>query len=169
MNLDQIQLPASVVAQLYRRSLVDDASSAEISLKKPATPPDPWKYLGENKKNILIVVDYPGIPFIPDEELSFLTGMLTACQLNLGDVAIVNRHNTGDSDYRSFAAQFSSRIVFLFGVEPSSFGIPMSFPHFQVQSFNKTTFLYVPPLEERNKDQLYKSKLWVSLRRIFGI
>src|SRR5262245_10531666 len=142
MNLNQIQLPASVIANLYKHSLVDtgDYSTTEsvsYSLKKSDTSEDRWKYLGENKKNILIIVNYPDVVYLPDDELAFLTNMLAACKLNLGDVAIVNRNNSDDMNYRELIAQFSSKIVFLFGVEPISFGLPLSFPHFQVQSFDK--------------------------------
>jgi len=173
MNLNHIQLPASVVANLYRNSLIDPddtiLANDDALWKITDRAGDQWKYLGENKKNILIVVDYPDAIYLPDEELSFLTSMLTACGLSLADVAIVNRNYYVTADYKDLIAQFSSKIIFLFGVDPVSFGLPVSFPHFQVQSFAKTTFLFTPPLEERKKDDLLKSKLWVCLRRIFGI
>src|SRR5258706_4830150 len=157
MNLNHIHLPASVVANLYRNSLIelDDSTLIKdnyIFRKKTGSPGDQWKYLGENKKNILIVVDYPDAVYLPDEELSFLTNMLSACQLSLADVAIVNRNNYGEANYKDLTAQFSSKTIFLFGVDPVSLGLPVSFPHFQVQSFAKTTFLFTPPLEERKKD-----------------
>ena len=43
-----------------------------------------WKSLGNNQKNILIVVNYGNAVHLPDEELSFLTSMLAACKLSLG-------------------------------------------------------------------------------------
>lgn len=174
MNLNQIQLPASVIANLYKNALIeaDELSPFKtdpLVLKKTEDSPNKWKYLGDNKKNILIVVNYKEAFYLPDEEITFLTSLLTACQLSLADVAIVNRNNYEDIDYKELIAQFSSKIIFLFGVDPAGFGLPVSFPHFQVQSFAKTTFLFTPPLEEIKNDSLYKSKLWVSLRRIFGI
>jgi len=177
MGLNDIQLPASSIVDLYRSSLVestgDQTTSSSISSAKAAPFIEPaaeeWKYLGENKKKILIVVDYKEAVHLPDEELTFLTGMLTACQLSLADVAIVNRNNYPNKEYTELKSHFQSRIIFLFGVDPVSFGLPMSFPHYQIQSFASATFLFTPALEERKKDELLKSKLWVCLRRIFVI
>jgi hypothetical protein len=174
MNLNHIQLPASVVADLYRNSLIEtDQNSPDeavvFALKKPDKSSNKWKYLGENKKNILIAVNYGNAVYLPDEELSFLTNMLNACKLGLADVAIVNRNNYEDINYKEMMAQFASRIIFLFGIDPVSFGLPVSFPHFQLQPFAGATFLFTPSLQECNNDALLKSKLWVCLRRLFSI
>lgn len=174
MNLNRIQLPASVVADLYKRSLVDidtdhPSSFTSFSLEEPSVTGARWKYLGENKKNILIVVDHSNSFYLPDDELSFLTNMLTACKLNLADVAIVNRSNNNNADYKELMAQFASKVVFLFDIDPASFGMPVIFPHFQLQPFNNATFLFTPSLREVENDKLLKSKLWVSLKRLFNI
>ena len=174
MNLNQIQLPASVVASLYKNSLIetDEYSPKErtaFSLKRTDTSANKWKYLGENRKNILVVVDYNSTVYLPDEELSFLTNILGACKLGLADVAIVNRNNYGDVNYKELIAQFSSRIVFLFGIDPVSFGLPVNFPQFQLQPYSNATFLYSPSIEELENDKLLKSKLWVSLKRLFNV
>ena len=168
MSLNNIQLPASAIADLYHCSLIE---TSEIPVKTEAIniASDDDKYLGENKKNILIIVDYPGVMYLPDEELSFLTNMLGACKLSMMDVAIVNRDNYKEKNYKELVSNFKSRIVFLFGVDPVSFGLPVSFPHFQIQPFAGATFLFTPSLKECNNDALLKSKLWVCLRRIFAI
>lgn len=140
----------------------------------PASPVTPsgsgtWKYLGNNKKQILVVVSYQGKAYLPDEELTFLTRMLTACKLGLDDVAIVNSSHYPAYSSNDYLEQFKSQIVFLFGVEPAGFGLPLSFPQYQVQSFAGTTFLYAPALEERHRDEMLKSRLWVCLKRIFNL
>ena len=167
MSLNNIQLPASAIADLYHFSLIE---INEIPVKtETIIEPREDKYLGENKKNIFVMVDYKDAAYLPDAELSFLTNMLTACKLSLADVAIVNRNNHKEKTYKEYLSNFKSRIVFLFGVEPASFGLPVSFPHFQIQPFANATFLFAPALEECNKDALLKSKLWVCLRRLFVI
>jgi hypothetical protein len=174
MNLNHIQLPASVIAGLYKNSLIetDQNSPAEtlaFSIKKTDKSDNKWKYLGENKKNILIVVNYDNTVYLPDAELSFLTNMLLACKLSLGEVAIVNRNNYEEVNYKELVAQFSSKIIFLFGIDPVLFGLPVSFPHFQLQPFSNATFLFSPSIEEIENDKLLKSKLWVSLKRLFNL
>jgi hypothetical protein len=181
MSLNKLLLSPEVIARLYPSSLINNDKTGfvepdalvkhitkdETETENPATPA--WKFLGSNQQKILIVVNYGDAVHLPDEELSFLTNMLAACKLSLGDVAIVNRNNYKDVFYKDILTHFQSKIVFLFGVEPAKFGLPVSFPYFQVQSVANTTFLYTPALEERHTDALLKSKLWVSLRSMFGI
>ena len=181
MGLNDLQLSPGVLSRLYPASLINmdntdivqpdplfkDLTTTKIETEKQTGPA--WKFLGSNQQKILIVVNYSDAVHLPDEELSFLTSMLAACKLSLGDVAIVNRNNCKGTSYKEILTHFQSKIVFLFGVEPAQFGLPVSFPCFQVQSVANSTFLYTPALEERHTDTLLKSKLWVSLRSIFGI
>lgn len=180
MSLNHIQLPASLVAALYPSSLIETGEAASTA-SEPVTPPaterktteqpatgTEWKFLGNNGRNILIIVNYNSVLHLPDEELSFLTTILTACKLNLGDVAIVNTNNYPRHSYRDYLGHFNSKVILLLGVDPASFGLPVDFPPFQVQSFNNATFLHAPSLAECH-DKLVKSKLWVCLKRIFNL
>ncbi len=169
MSLNDIHLPLSAVADLYKSSLIETNENSVKTEAITVAADDNEKYLGENKKNILIIVDYTNAMYLPDEELSFLTSMLTACKLSLADTVIVNRDCNKQKGYKELLSKFKSRIVFLFGVDPVSFGLPVSFPHFQIQPFANATFLFTPALEDCNYDALLKSKLWVCLRRIFAI
>lgn len=177
MSLNDLHLSSSLITALYPSSLIctDIEDSVPVS-KKTGTEQiagidntGSWKSLGNNQKNILIVVNYSGIVHLPDEELNFLTGMLTACKLSLADVAIINTNNYEKVDYKDILTQFKSKIVFLFGVAPGDFGLPVNFPFFQVQSVSNCTFLFTPALEQRQHDVLLKSRLWISLRTIFSI
>ena len=177
MNLNNIELPASVVADLYHTSLI---LTNEIFVEKKAikeTPQHsgttettaPWKWLGDNQKNILIIVNNNSVVHLPDNELSFLSGILGACKLNLADVAIVNLNNHLTATYKELNSFFKSKIVFLFDVEPASFGLPMSFPHYQIQAFAGSSFLFSPSLKDLENDKVQKSKLWVCLKRLFNL
>jgi hypothetical protein len=181
MSLNDLKLSPSLLATLYPASLINSEPTAVVQQPNVAEPvkniePEPisipetnWKYLGNNQKNILILVNYDNAVHLPDEELNFLTNMLTACKLSLADVAIVNYHYYKERPYKDFLIEFQSRIVFLFGIDPFVFQLPVSFPHYQVQTVANCTFLYTPALELQRSDALLKSKLWVSLRTIFGI
>lgn len=174
MDLNSIILPASVVAELYDDTIVD---TGELQAKSPpiASPvTDPgvngrWKWLGENHKNILVLVRYPEAEHLPGRPLHFLTGMLTACKLELKDVAVLNLAQDPGAEYKELIKEFRSRVVLLFDVEPSLLGLPINFPHFQIQPFANNSFLYSPSLEMLEEDKILKSKLWVCLRRLFNI
>jgi hypothetical protein len=43
-------------------------------------------FLGNNSKQILIALQYNDISYLPDYDLKFLSGILSACKLSLNDV-----------------------------------------------------------------------------------
>jgi hypothetical protein len=194
MGLNDIELPASVVASLYPSALVaagtDQPASAAATpagtvpvslVAEPAAPAKPataakdtdttfkWKFLGNNQRNILVVVDHPDILHLPDEDLTFLTAMLTACKLGLGDITLTNYDHYREISGPAIIKQFKSRTVLLFGIEPAGFGLPVNFPGFQVQGLANVDYLYAPALAGISGDKALKSKLWVCLKKIFAI
>jgi len=179
MNINEIKLPAFVIANLYQSSLIEadvavrsnqsDQIIPEKNITISANKQNSLKWLGENRKNILIIARYSDAVHLPDEEFNFLTGILGACNLNIGDVALFNLNNKPGITYTELATHFKSKIIFLFGIEPTELGLPISFPHFQVQTFANSSFLFSPPLNDLESDKVLKSKLWVCLRKIFNI
>ena len=179
MPLNNIKLSPSLVAELYRHSLVEEDNNAKqkISDSPLETKKSPveinemtqWRSLGDFRKNILLIVNYPSATYLPDEQLNFLTSILAACKLSLADVAIINLVHTPSTFYKDVLNQFKSRITVLFEIDPAEFSLPVNFPEFQVQPFNNCTFLWSPGLEKLESDQLLKSKFWVCLRKIFEV
>ena len=176
MGLNDIELPASLVADLYKNALVQldvhapSVEQAAPSNTSPGTtelPPESWKSLGNNRRQILIVVNYTDVLHLPDETLGFLTSMLTACKLSLDDVALINMQHYLGVSAREILAHFKTKQALLFGIEPAEFGLAVSFPEFQVQSVANAVFLYSPALEAIQPDKLLKSKLWICLQRMF--
>jgi len=192
MPLNNIQLHPFLLADLYRNSLIETgevSNAQETDLNDPVQEktvvkkidslirdpmaPDSyenrWKYLGDYKKNILFIVRYTNATYLPDEQLNFLTSILGACKLSLGDIAILNLATLPAGVYKTISEQFKSRVTVLFGITPTDFAMPVNFPEFQVQALNNCTFLHTPVLEQLETDKVLKSKLWVCLRRIFGV
>ena len=173
-DINHLKLHPALIAELYPSSLIvmeetgpDPAEIAETENIPAAIPL--LKSLGDNRKNILVVVSYPDAMYLPDHDLGFLTGILGSCKLSLADVAVFNLTNHPETSYREMLAFFKSKIVFLFGVEPTVLGLPLNFPHFQIQPFAGNSFLFSPSLQELENDKVLKSKLWVCLKRIFSL
>lgn len=181
MSLNNIDLPGVVIADLYKTiqagSEKSSAASTATAIDKhrPHTEVEAglqgahWKFLGNNGKNVTIITNQKTAVYLPDDELTFLTGILGACKLSIADVAILNLNNYESISYKELLTHLESKTVLLFGVDPVAFGLPLSFPYFQVQAFANASFLYSPSLRELQTDKVLKSKLWVCLRRIFGI
>lgn len=140
----------------------------EPTLTAEKTKSREWRYLGDYKKGILIIVRYNNEPYLPDQQLNFLASVLNACKLNLGDVAILNIAH-GPFSHKDLREKFKSRFTILFGLTPEEFEMPLSFPEFQVQAFNNCTFLHTPVIEALEADKVLKSKLWVCLKKMFGV
>lgn len=177
MDINHIELPLATVSELYANTLISMAPDSKpeqedtmpVKVQEVQGNPEDIKSLGNNWKHILIILNSPQAVFLSDDELSFLTGILGACKLSLGDVALVNKSQYPDVAYKQLLKQFQSRIVLLFDIEPASLGLPVSFPHYQLQAFAGNTFLYAPSLKQLEYDKLEKSKLWVCLKRLFNL
>lgn len=162
MSLNNIQLKSSMLADLYRNSLVETES-------KTATPgPKHLKYLGNNQKNIIVIVSHDEVPFLPDGELSFLSNILAACKLSIADIGILNAFNAEETELQNIINAEANKVL-LFDVEPLAIGLPINFPPFQLQPFNSRTYLHAPPLSQIENDKGLKGRLWTSLKAMFGI
>ena len=162
MDLNSIKLTPQLTAELYANTLVETTFDT-------IPQPRPIRYLGDNQKHILIVTANASVAFLTDNELAFLTNILTACKLSMADVAIINKEQYAVADYTEVLDFLQSKTVLLFGVDPLAFGLPINFPHFQLQTFHLHTYLYAPKLEEIEQDKNIKAQLWTALKTLFGI
>jgi hypothetical protein len=179
MSLNDIRLDPILTAEMYKNHLVENDDNGQSRVKAdpvpeqpvpgPAEPDKGWKYLGKFGKKILLVVDYENAAHIPDDDLNFLTSILSACKLNLADVAILNLANAKSRLYKDIQPEFKSGVTILFGSTPQALEMPVNFPEFQIQPFNSCTFLSTPAIELIAADKVLKSKLWVCLRKMFGV
>lgn len=171
MSFQNTVLPPSTITELYRNLLVFPTDeSKKVPPKKIDEPP--VKFLGNNAKNIAIIVNHVTEVFLPEKHLDLISKMLTACKLNLGDVAIINQ-GTGFTDIEKIKTHLRPRQIILFGVEPVEIKLPLTFPHFKIQPYANTDYLSVPSLDVLNSEgeegKLLKTKLWVCLKSMFEV
>jgi hypothetical protein len=175
-----IKLPDFVIADLYKDSLVVDdvaTTAKKVPKKIVETPMKPEKnetekfYLGENKKNILFLVNEKNAVFINDESLATLTKILEALKMNLSDVAIVNFHQH-QKIFLSLKEVLNPKFVFLFDIDFLQLQLPFTMPEYQIQQYDHCTFMIAPAitLSSNNDDAVRKEKkkLWENLKKIFG-
>jgi hypothetical protein len=176
MSLNTIKFDTTDIALLFKNSLVEINEEKQAMPKTTSAEPvesdnktGDWKYLGKNKKKTLVVVNYDEAVHMPDKQLSFLTKLLAACNLNLADVAILNFHNYRSSGFENIRNYFKPKVILLFSVEPGEFGMPMIFPQFQVQGYKDAVFVSSPSLEIIEPDKTLKGKLWICLKKVFNL
>jgi hypothetical protein len=169
VSLNKIQLPSIAISGLYKNALVTLSEEKEIVETKTLTLP---KFLGGNKKNVLILAKSSDAVFVNDKQLSFLTKLLGACKINIGDVAIVNNIKE-QSTIGELKEEFKLKSLILFGCSPTSIKLPIEFPMFKLQEYGGCTYLCAPTLEEldmeTNDGKVLKSKLWVCLKKLFEL
>jgi hypothetical protein len=166
MSLDNIQLPPTILQSLYSKSLYDlktnELEPGDIKAAKIA-------YLGNNQKKIALLVTSSSAIYLPDEELNFLMGILTACKLSMADVALINLNKNADLTYTQISEQLKAEKVFLFGLDADALQLPLQFPHYQIQQYNNQVYLTSLSLPELQNDKAEKMKLWNCLKSIFSL
>lgn len=187
-GLANIQIPATLIASLYKDTLIapdnfkqiapetakmESAPVPEKTAPQPVKPASPEKwYLGSNAKGIVLLVNDPQNVYLADEHLQLLSGILAACKLNLADVAIVNNAHTSFT-YQQMKEQIQVNYFFLFNVPVQAVKLAFDIPNYQVQQFDNCIFLTAPALQRFIGDtpeaKLEKSKLWLSLKKIFHL
>lgn len=166
-SINDIKLNGLLVEALYGRSLVESTAAEGTALPKNEEKPAPaktqlreeipaLKFLGNNAKKVTILVNDPANTFMPENHLSFLTKILGACQLNIGDVAIVNTAHSTDPGQIIDTLEPSKMISF--GTELITSNIDN---------------ISAPPIKEliieSAEAKAQKSKLWSGLKKMFGV
>jgi len=175
MNEENIQLPGFLIADLYRHSIVLAGNEPETERKQPGkevpAAERQW-YLGSNLQKITLLVSEKEAVYLQDDSLQFLSAILGACKLNLGDVAIVNHHND-PIEYSFLKEKLSPAFILLFGVTAQQLQLPFTVPYYQVQKYDSRQFLLAPSLDKMLGDsqeaKLEKSKLWLCLKKMFNV
>jgi DNA polymerase III psi subunit len=163
MSLNNISLSPQLLTDLYSNVIIES---------QPAQKPEkqPYKFLGSNKKNILLLVSKENVAFLEDEELNFLSTILTACKLSIADVAVINIKTIPvKTSYKSLTSQLKSKMVLLFNVDALTIDLPFNFPHFQLQQFDQITYLSAPALKEMEENKTTKTQLWNCLKNAFRL
>jgi len=181
----KINLPETVIAGLFKDSLVlvneknipsitprQQVTNKKEKQEAAAEPTSKKWYLGDNKKNIAIIIKDPSAVFINDEWLGTLGKLLAACKLNIGDVAIINHLNT-NIEFTALKDQLQPKHVLMFDTLIQDIKLPFTIPHFQIQQYAGSTFMTAPALTlsdaATDAVKAEKRKLWEKLKIIFSV
>ncbi len=159
----KIKLPVSVLSGLFSNSLVDVSTGKSIA-QQPLAQEDSVNEI--IAVGTLVVADANGKQ-LAQQQHDFLDAIMKACKLEKKNYRVLTNNEPQCSDFQSMHNQFKHAELLLFGVEPSSIGLPIHFPHFQVQSFQKVKYLSAPALEKIEADKGLKMQLWQCLKQLF--
>ncbi|MDZ4071554.1 MAG: hypothetical protein U1C70_07005 [Sediminibacterium sp.] len=172
---NDMRLPDFVLPDLYKHHLVivnEPSVYNKVEEKTVVSDTKEPEFLGNNQKKITILVSDKEAVFVNDQALQFLSAILTACKLNLGDVAIVNLANHPLS-YPAIKEWLTPKYMILFDIEASLIRMPFKLPLYQVQLYDQCSLLFAPSFHTMMGDsreaKLEKSKLWLSLKNMFNL
>ncbi|MCZ2224849.1 MAG: hypothetical protein LC122_14600 [Chitinophagales bacterium] len=162
------QIPSFILSDLYKNSLSiinennNDENKEIFQLK----------YLGDNKKNIVIIVNEENSIHLSDDSYQFISSILNACKLNFADVAIINC-NKQFLNYNEVKKQLNPKFCIAFNEAIENFKISLSLKVFIPTEFENTTWLLSSSLsfmkQNTQEAKVEKSKLWICLKEIFNL
>lgn len=178
-NMDN-QLPTSILVDWFRKSLVimkeNDilkVDKVEQVLKNHSMKPNSVQYLGNNEKKISIIVRDEFATYLDESSLQFLTNILQACNLNLGDIALINIEQQKNIHYKQLKEDLEVTKCLLFGISAESIHLPLTFPSFKSQLYDGIAFIHASDLATINnssaESKLLKAKLWSCLQEFFNL
>ncbi len=178
MSFENIQLTDDQLADLYGKQLVivekDDNTS------KPATKPvtssvaaEPVAanaplqgVTGKNKKHFVWMVEEHYFPYLNDADFQFLGDVLTACKMNMEDIALVNVANNRNH-FDELVQQLQPKFIVASGVQVDA--LPIQPADYLVQQQQGYLLCCTETLEAIRNDKSKKSKLWLALKQMLGL
>ncbi|MEI7626696.1 MAG: hypothetical protein WCJ80_00580 [Bacteroidota bacterium] len=173
ITLTELKTEAPVVNTTSEKAVPKPKTIAIPQSKEPVVlDSDKQWYLGNNGKHIVVIIKETGVAFINDKHLQFLSNILNACKLNLGDIALIN-HSNNPNSYTELKQKLQPKFVLVFDLETKEIKLPFTMPNYQVQSHDNCKFLFASSLTKMDGDsqeaKMEKSKLWMSLKNMFQL
>jgi hypothetical protein len=162
--LNNLKLGPAMLEALYRNSLVDLNTNVPSPINVKQTSRS-IAFLGNNARNVLVLVRNNAQEFLSEAEHSFFTKLLKACNLELNDVAVVNLAKENALMERITKQLNPAHII--------SFGTGAGNELFRMENVDGRKYLNAPRLsdlvEETEKSKQLKAKLWSELKMMFGL
>ncbi len=165
MSLEQLQLDPFFLAQMYDQPIIPEAQRVQPAVEK-ALPK--VKYLGENQKNILLLIQNESEAYLNEELFNLLTNILNACKLGMQDVALLNIAQYPGLTLADYGKALPVKQCIFFAIPPAALGLPPMDPY-EITAQGSIATLYSDALQQIATDKILKGKLWMGLKQLFGI
>lgn len=178
MSFDNIQLTDDQLADFYGKQLVlvektDNTGKTETRATKPIIAAEPVTVTapmqgitGKNKKQFVWLVEEHYFPYLNDADFQFLGDVLTACKMNMEDIALVNVANNRNH-FDELLQQLQPKFIIASGVQVDA--LPIQPTDYRVQVQEGYLICCTESLEAIRLDKSKKSKLWLALKQMLGL
>ena len=122
-----------------------------------------YKYLGDNNKYILIIVNEANFEFLNKKDLVFLTKILGAKKLEINDVAIINLTKYPSLDFTELKSFFGFSKLLTFGINPKILNVEGSVANKKF-NYKNVDILGTWDLSKLEEDVKKKTIFWNELK-----
>ncbi|WP_123848653.1 hypothetical protein [Chitinophaga lutea] len=165
MSLEQLQLDPYLLAQMYDQPIIPEVRQAAPAAPK-ALPK--LKYLGENQKNILLLIQNESEAYLNEELFNLLANILNACKLGMQEVALLNVAGYPGLTLQDYHTALGFRQCIVFDIPPAQLGLAEMEPY-RLETHFGASVLYSHHLQQIATDKALKGRLWLALKQLFGI
>ncbi|HMI03545.1 MAG TPA: hypothetical protein VK541_13730 [Pedobacter sp.] len=159
---DDIYLVTEPEVQQNRE--VQEETMGEVP-KEVKTAAPAFKFLGNNKRNILILVNDQENDVSDEKGRELLRKIVKSVNLTANDFALMNYAHYTDASFAQLQDHFSSVIVFAFGVSPRHLSLS-DHPENTVVTEGEVKLIFSAELRKLEEDQNGKKVLWGSLKQL---
>ncbi len=124
-----------------------------------------FKFLGGNKKSVLILVNDAQHDVSTEQGRELLRKIVKAVDLGTADFALVNYANYQGENFATFHQFFQPVIMLSFGVEISDLQLNYVWQN-EIITHNTTRIIFAPNLHLLDSDLSAKKQLWANLQKI---
>lgn len=132
----------------------------------PVIVPEEFIYQGSVEKRILFILRYPDFDYFSPGAQDAFEKILSAVNLRMADVAVVNLANPHNpNDFKRIMQFFQPTRITLLGVAPSSLVLP-PIPHNEYMKGKVATVFNTYSFEEMFANQDKKKAFWLEFKKI---
>ncbi len=134
---------------------------------EPATETHPvnFNYLGGNKKNFLVVTNYPGQEFIAEAHFTALENILKRLGFGLEDIAIFNKAKYDEVTFDGMRDFFKPAKLLFLGKNALPLHIE-TLAHNELKSIGGCSVLYSFSFDDMMDNQEHKKAFWEQIKKL---
>lgn len=162
----QSGIPASSIGDVVPGNRQENPVAADPVASPVLQQAVKFKFLGHNKRNILILVNDEENEVSDEAGRELLRKIVKSVNLNANDFALLNYAKYSGTGFKQLQDYFSCNLVFSFGVTPAHLAIDTAHPEHAVVSEGNVKMIFSAELKTLDQNPAGKKALWGSLQSL---
>ncbi|WP_316739756.1 hypothetical protein [Pedobacter aquatilis] len=166
INVIEAKEPVSIAVVPSDATPAYIENSVKTSIvEEPVAQSKSFKFLGGNKKSVLILVNDNVNDVSTEQGRELLRKIVKAVDLAAPDFALLNYATYTGADFAELDEFFKPQLMLAFGVEANHLKLNLTWQN-QIITFESTRMIFAPNLHDLDADITAKKLLWANLQLI---